>query len=390
MRSLLAFLMLAVLSVAARADSAGPAVLELEAWPGWEELDHAAARASFLDSCPAIERNAVSEEDAWLWACRVMNAGAILGLDARQEFERYFFAARLSGKGRTTAYYIPILEARRGPEGPFTAPLRGVPTDLVVYEEWTEGRKKTVTERRIFRAREDGEHVPYWSRADIEAGKADIAAPVLAWVRPEEKFFLQIQGSGHLRFDDGRMTRAAFGAHNGKAFSSIAGKLVRDGYLPRGRTGNDHIKAWIDSADPEVAQRVMNHNERYIFFRSEPIDGSGVKGALTTPLTGHVSIAVDPAFHRLGTMFLVAPQGNNAPAPRLAVAQDTGGAIKGRLRSDLYFGIGEDAGNAAEVVFHETAWWALIPRGSARERPALTRIAGAADSQTDVEDAPLP
>ncbi len=260
-------------------------------------------------------------------------------------------------RNRFTGYFEPEIEARARPEGRFTEPVPAVPADLV-----RDGPRRTL--QRF----PDGSTRPYPPRARINTD----ALPAIAYARPEDVFFLQIQGSGRLSFPDGRVIRAAFAAHNAQEFRGIANWLYARGEITRGEMGMKGIKAWMASAAPDALREAMNANPRYVFFEAQAINDptEGPKGAMGVPLTAWGSIAVDTRLHALGlpvwveTAFPDADGAADDPLPyrALMVAQDTGGAIQGPVRGDIYFGTGEAAGAQASRVNTPGRMWVLLPR----------------------------
>ena len=203
----------------------------------------------------------------------------------------------------------------------------------------------------------------YAPRDQIEARPPNDA---LAWMRPEDLFFLQIQGSGTLVYPDGRRIKALFAAHNSRTFVGIANPMRQRGLLPANNTSGDAIRAWLAANRGEKADEIMNLNPRYVFFRLAPDDDRDPAGAAGVSLPAGHAIAVDPAYHQMGQFYWI-----DAAAPILAgafpvyqravVALDTGGAIKGPIRADLYIGRGDDAGREAGRVRHELRMYRLIP-----------------------------
>jgi membrane-bound lytic murein transglycosylase A len=214
----------------------------------------------------------------------------------------------------------------------------------------------------------NGTMEPYPVRADI----SEDAAPILAWGNAADVFFLQVQGSGRLLFPDGTQMRAAFAAHNGHPFRSIGAELIRRGALTRDQASADAIKTWMANNGPDATRELINTNPRTVFFKLEPIlsPKEGPKGGQGVPLTAGASLAVDSTLHPYGLPIIV-----DADAPvlsatdaqrqirRLVVTQDTGGAIVGPLRGDLFWGTGAAAGLQAGRVNHSARWWVLLPLG---------------------------
>ncbi len=359
------------------------------ALPGWNTADLRPALEAFRRSCALIlardpgapmaarapQWGVVSE---WSPACGALPP-VPSGEDAEADADaaRAFFAAHFtplraeaadSETGLLTGYYEPELEVRAAPSEEFSAPLHAKPSDLVqvnlgVFDPDLAGRSLTGMVR-------DGALVPYDSRADIAADRA----PVLAWARPVEAFFLQVQGSGRLAFPNGARQRAAFAAHNGRPYRSIGQVLIQRGELTADNASMQNIQAWTQRAGPEAARALFNENPRYVFFAAEAAGDPaiGPRGAQGAPLTAMGSMAVDPGFHAYGAPVWI--EANLPAAPGdwrgqetalLVVAQDTGGAITGPLRGDLFFGTGDDAGARAGVTRAQARWTVLAPHAVA-------------------------
>ena len=325
---------------------------------GWSQEDHLGALQAFREGCGVAKDPALAE------VCRKARADrAADDTEARRFLEVNFRPEPVPGQGLLTAYFAPEYEARMSRSAEFSAPLRGKPTDLVVldlgqFESTFAGKKVT---GRV----EGGQFVPYPDRAAIET---TAESRPLAWMRPEELFFLQIQGSGVLTLPDGRRVRAAFAGSNGKPFVGIANAMRDKGLLPDNNTSGDAIRTWLaDHRGPE-ADAIMRLNPRYVFFQTLPDDGKQAVGAAGVPLPAGRAIAVDPSKHAMGELYWLdasAPKLSGAfPAyRRLAVALDVGGAIKGDARADLYTGTGAAAGAEAGRVRHELRLYRLVPQG---------------------------
>jgi membrane-bound lytic murein transglycosylase A len=206
---------------------------------------------------------------------------------------------------------------------------------------------------------------PYADRTEIEARPTNDA---LAWMRPEDLFFLQIQGSGVLTFEDGARAKALYAANNGRPFVPIAGEMRRQGLLPADGVSAEAIRGWLAAHRGPEAQALMSLNPRYAFFRLAPDDGREPAGAAGVPLPPGRAAAVDTLYHPLGELLWI-----DAEAPTLAgafptyrrivTALDVGGAIKGRVRADLYLGSGDAAGREAGRIRHTLRLFRLVPRG---------------------------
>jgi membrane-bound lytic murein transglycosylase A len=284
---------------------------------------------------------------------------------ARAFLERDFapFAATDNdqAEGLFTGYYEPELRGARTAGGRYTVPLYGRPADLVTVDLGlfrTEWKGQRITGQLA-----SGALRPYPTRAEIEAG-AMKAAPEIVWVDdPVDAFFLQVQGSGRVLFDDGAMMRVGYAAQNGHPYVAIGRELIARGALTRETVSMQSIRAWL-MANPGEAATVMNLNPSYVFFRT--LDGEGPLGSEGVPLTPGRSLAVDRAFLAMGLpVWLDAedPLDPSVRVRRLMVAQDTGGAIKGPVRGDVFWGHGADAAERAGRMRSRGRYWVLLPRG---------------------------
>jgi membrane-bound lytic murein transglycosylase A len=309
-------------------DARSPAKL-----PGWANEDHLAALHAWQVSCPILTRPADKAACAAAQAIAVDDEGI-----ARRYFENNFTVEPLADPGLLTAYFSPEYEARDAPDDVYRMPVRSPPADLRLGK-------------------------PYAARAAIEARPPNDA---IAWMKPEDLFFLQIQGSGTLLFPDGRKMKAVFAAHNGLTFKGIANPMRDRGLLPGNDTSGDAIRGWLaDHRGPE-ANAIMRLNPRYVFFTLAPDDGAEPVGAAGIALPPGHAVAVDPAAHTLGELIWI-----DAASPilsgafpsyqRLVVALDTGGAIKGQVRADLYMGRGAAAGAEAGRVRHSLRMYRIVP-----------------------------
>lgn len=273
-----------------------------------------------------------------------------------------------SQQGLVTGYYEPILRGRRTISSGYRVPVYGVPQDLIVVD--LADLHPELRHLRL-RGRLEGRRLlPYWSRAEIErralgaGGEAPSKPPVLAWVEdPVELFFLQVQGSGQIELDSGERIRLGYADQNGHPYRSLGRYLVNNAELPLEQASMQGIKAWARTNPAKLAD-ALNANPSYVFFRL--LDSAeGPFGALGVALTPGYSIAVDPRFVPLGAPVFLATTMPNSPESleRLVVAQDTGGAIRGALRGDLFWGSGESAGALAGRMRQSGRMWLLWPRG---------------------------
>jgi len=212
--------------------------------------------------------------------------------------------------------------------------------------------------------------IPYYSRADIVAREREHADRVLLWVDDAvELFFLQIQGSGRVKLPDGRMVRLSYADQNGHPYQSVGRVLIERGELKPEQASMQGIQAWA-RANPDKLDELLNTNPSYVFFREVPAkanDHEGPPGALGVPLSAERSIAVDPRHVPLGApVYLSTTQPNSSrPLRRLMLAQDTGGAIRGVVRADFFWGFGPDAGSQAGRMKQQGQMWVLLPPGAA-------------------------
>ncbi|MEL6473675.1 MAG: MltA domain-containing protein [Pseudomonadota bacterium] len=349
---------------------------DFEALPGWRAAAMAPGVTAFARSCGVIVKRpdeALLSNAApwagtiadWRRTCEAMTS-IVDEASARTMMEILFRPVEIivpEGKPRFTGYFEPSIEASAVPVGAFTAPVPGPPDDLVQI-----GGKP---HQRL----QNGSTQPYPPRAKISPQN------ILGYAHPADVFFLQIQGSGRLIFPDGRTIRAAYHAHNGQPFRSTANWLMRSGKITRGEASMQGIRAWMDRVSPSEATEAMNANPRYVFFEARP-EGDpalGPNGAQGVPLTPFGSLAVDTDLHPLGIPMFVqttAP-GLGGDWSGLMIAQDTGGAINGPVRGDIYFGTGDEAGQRAGTMNAPGRKWVLLPRSVAA---ALQRADGAAPS----------
>jgi len=329
--------------------------------PGWDQEDHLAAFDAWLQGCGVSRERAAAVQCERAMEIRRLSKPVTPAM-ARRFFETGFtvVAARTAdgGPGLLTSYFAPEYAARHAPDATFDMPVLARPADL-------ERANGGVVQRRA-----DGSSGPYPERAAIEARSAAGAPPsaVLAWMRAEDLFFLQIQGSGYLTFEDGQQARAAYAADNGRPFTGIARPMEQQGLLPRNGTSGDAIRAWLAAHRGPEARAITALNPRYIFFDLQPDDGGNPAGAAGVPLPARRAIAVDPSAWKYGDLVWIDADAGNLPGARagyrgLVMALDTGSAIRGPVRADFYMGRGEAAGAEAGAVRHPLRMWRLAPRG---------------------------
>ena len=312
---------------------------------GWASEDHLSAFNAWVDGCGAARDAAARVQCDRAMQIRRTSRPVTPSM-ARAFFETGFtvVAARTEdgSPGLLTAYFAPEYQARRRPDATFDAPVLARPAG------WSRGQ--TLPERAAIEA-----------APQVVSGQAP-----LAWMRAEDLFFMQIQGSGYLTFEDGSKARASYAADNGRTFVGIARPMAQQGLLPANGTSGEAIRAWLAAHRGAEARRVMALNPRYIFFAMDPDDGGDPNGAAGIALPARRAIAIDPAHWRYGDLVWISADGGNLAGARasyqgLVVALDTGSAIRGPVRADLYMGRGEAAGEEAGAVRHPLRMWRLVP-----------------------------
>ena len=382
-----------LLALAACTAPPGPTVpprLDLQptdfaALEGWGDDEQGAALAAFVRSCVSLAGAPDDRPVAPLggtvadWRGPCAAAGRVAAGDdslARDFFEAWFTPLRASDQGEDrglfTGYYEPLLHGARQPGGTYTVPIHGLPSALVRVDL---GRfAADLAGRRIVGRVVDGALEPLPDRAAIATGALAGAAPVIAWVDdPVDAFFLHVQGSGRIALAGGGMLRVGYAGKNGHAYVSIGRALIERGALARADVSLQSIRAWL-AANPGEAAAVLALNPSYVFFRE--LHGEGPLGAQGVPLTPGRSLAVDRRFLPLGAplwLDVMAPASDPAAADRrlrrLVIAQDTGGAIRGPLRGDLFWGFGAEAESVAGRMKHPGGYVLLLPNPVAERLP---------------------
>ncbi|MCC1492443.1 murein transglycosylase A [Cognatishimia sp. F0-27] len=292
------------------------AILDFSDLSGWQDDDHAAALTVFRNTCGDMR------DPHWQTLCAV--AGDVT--DARAFFELFFRPVMITdGKdGLFTGYFEPELNGSPVPTTRYRYPVYEMPREARQTRPW-------MTRRGI-----------------LTSGVMDGLGLEIAWVDdPVELFFLQIQGSGRIRYPDGSYIRVGYGGSNGHPYSSIGQELVRRGVYEPHQVSAQVIQNWV-RRNPIEGEELLLTNDSYVFFRevSEVPADRGPLGAMNRSITTMRSIAIDPAYTPLGAPVWIEKQGEN-PLSRLMIAQDTGSAIKGAQRADIFIGTGDEAGRIA-------------------------------------------
>jgi len=343
--------------------------LQLANWsdlPGWASDDLDAAWPAFLQSCRGMASK--PHGPAWKRVCEL--AKAHNGKNARQFFEtnlkpHAILAADGNANGLVTGYYEPLLRGSRTQTSSFAQAVRGVPDDLLTID--LSAIFPELKDKRVRGRLEGNKVVPYWSRAEIGARGDKVPSRTLLYTDDAvELFFLQVQGSGRVKMPDGSMVRLNYGDQNGHPYQSIGKVLIERGELKLEEASMQGIQAWA-RANPARLNDLLNANPSYVFFREMPNSADGPQGALGVPLVAERSIAVDPRSVPLGApVFLATTRPNsNQAMNRLVMAQDTGGAIKGAVRADFFWGFGKEAGELAGRMKQAGKMWVLLPAEAA-------------------------
>jgi membrane-bound lytic murein transglycosylase A len=334
--------------------------------PDWDRGRQSEALIAFRRSCrkltsmpgeaPVGPPGVAGQASDWLAACRSAN---IVGMDeddsARLFFQHLFRPYRLSDsndgdEGLLTGYYLPRVKGSREHLPGYDVPLYRRPPDLVSADDGRLGRMK------------GGRFQPYYTRAEIDAGALAGRGLEIVWLAsPIDAFFVSIQGSAEISLADGGRMRLGVAASNGQPYTAVGRMLVARGEMKMGEVSMQSITAWM-LAHPDQAQGLMQSNSRYIFFQEVP--GEGPMGAEGVVLTAGRSLAIDPDYLPYGApVFLDSYDAKGTPWRRLMLAQDTGAAIKGPLRGDVYWGDGEVAEQTAGAMKSPGRFYLLLPIG---------------------------
>jgi len=363
-RTLLTLVFVAGLAGCASWFAPPPGVGREVAWsklPGWEKDQHAAAWPALRKNCEKLAARDTVWENICL-AARTLEAPN--DTSARTFFETHFRAHRAnpeSGReGLITGYYEPVLNGSKTRNDQYRWPLYRRPDNLLTIDL---ASLYPELKGRPVRGRLEGNRVvPYYSRAEIGNGKNPLAGNELLWVEdPVELFILQVQGSGRVRLPDGSQVAVGYADQNGHPYRSLGGRLIELGALTREEVTLTRIRDWL-AAHPEETGALLNANPSYIFFTQRDATLEGPLGSLGVALTPERSVAVDPAYIRLGLpVWLDAELPDGRPLQRLVFAQDTGGSIKGAVRADLFLGQGAEAGRLAGEMKQRGQMYVLLP-----------------------------
>jgi membrane-bound lytic murein transglycosylase A len=324
----------------------------VEAWPAW------------LKSCTTLIKRA-----QWQEACQVAiemkkpNNATIV--DYLSTYFDVYSTQNEDGTntGVITGYYQPLLKGSRNKSDQYPYPLYREPEDLITVE--LADAYPELKFKRVRGKLEGKKLVPYSTRAEIDTNPPPLAGSEILWIDDIiDVFFLQIQGSGVVQLDDGEQVQVGYANQNGHSYQSIGRLLVERGELTLDKASMQGIKNWARSHLDQL-QELLNSNPSYVFFRELPAGLPGPLGALGVPITAERSVAIDRQFIPLGApIFLSTTEPNSSePLKRLMLAQDTGGAIKGGVRADFFWGAGDQAGAEAGAMKQQGKIWVLLPKG---------------------------
>jgi len=351
---------------------------------GWSQDDHLQAYKAFRTSCkpisaqhnlPADPKGAdskalgISLRDP----CRAAKALDISdGARVRVFFEEHFLPLRISrlgeGEGFVTGYYEPVIDGSRTQTDVYTVPVYRRPSNLFV-RGFKQDAVSLPNKGQVFRKIGRRKLVPYYDRAEIEDGAIAGRGLEICWLKNQtDLLFTQIQGSARVRLEDGSTIRINYDAHNGYPYMAVGRILIDRNIIPKDQMSMQKIREWMEQ-NPDGAKELRRQNRSYVFFREVQLsDKDEAVGAQGVPLTPGRSIAVDKALHVYGTPFFIEgelpieSEQSKTPFRRLMIAQDTGSAIVGPARADLYFGAGADAGRVSGRLRHNMRFVVLVPK----------------------------
>jgi membrane-bound lytic murein transglycosylase A len=330
---------------------------------GFAQDNLVAAWGGLLQSCGVLKK-----QDSWRPACEAAETLSSPDSEAiRVYLRQYFLPYQItnvdgSATGLITGYYEPLMRGSRTKSERYRYPLYARPDDLITVE--LNGLYPELAGRRL-RGRVNGTRLePYYSRGEIEVTSSPLAGKELLWAEDIiDLFFLQIQGSGMFKLEGGEQVHIGYADQNGQPYQSIGKLLIERGELTADKASMQGIKEWA-RRNLDKVRDLLNSNPSYVFFRELPSGLSGPLGALGVPLAAERSVAIDPRYIPLGApIFLSTTYPNSRKLlQRLMLAQDTGGAIKGAVRADFFWGAGMDAGRQAGAMKQQGKIWVLLPK----------------------------
>jgi membrane-bound lytic murein transglycosylase A len=348
--------------------------------PGWNDDDQLAAYQTFRASCKSIAAQHDAPPDSKALGaslrepCRAARATEISdGAKARAFFEDNFVPLQISRLGEdagfVTGYYEPIIEGSRVQTDVYNVPVYRRPSNLFM-RGYSQASPDLPNKGQVFRKIGRRKLVPYYDRGQIEDGILAGRGIEICWLKDQtDLLFTQIQGSARVHLPDGSTLRINYDSYNGYPYTAVGRVLVERGIFTREEMSMQKIREWME-ANPDGAKDLRRQNRSYVFFRELQLsDKDEAIGAQGIPLTPGRSIAVDKSLHVYGTPFFIAgelpieSERSKTPFRKLMIAQDTGSAIVGPARADLYFGAGPDAGKIAGRLKSNMRFVMLVPKG---------------------------
>lgn len=330
---------------------------------GFKQDDLSQAWAAWQFSCSTLKNR-----PQWQLACDASSKMTKPNsLAVQTYFKQYFNVFQVtnldgSDTGLITGYYQPVLKGSRFKSSKYPYPLYSRPDDLIAVE--LASLYPELANKRIRGRLTENKLIPYYSRAEIEQAPSPLSGKELIWVDDIiDLFFLQIQGSGIIQLESGEQVPVGYADQNGHSYQSIGRLLIERGELTLDKASMQGIKDWARNNLDKLAE-LLNNNPSYVFFRELPTGLPGPIGALGVPILAERSVAIDPKHIPLGApLFLSTTYPNSQkPLKRMMIAQDTGGAIKGGVRADFYWGAGHQAGRQAGAMKQRGKIWVLLPK----------------------------
>jgi membrane-bound lytic murein transglycosylase A len=348
--------------------------------PGWDKAEFKKSLLTFQASCRVFmkqdPKSLVGTDKIslqviyWLPICHeALNINSIAEQDAKLFFEKWFSPVEFYDgkpvKGLFTGYYMPLVKGSYTKSDEFTVPIYEVPNNMITVDL---GLFSPKLKKRIVIGRVEGKQLlPYYTREEINKGALKNHARVLAWIHsPIDRLFLEIQGSAIVELEDGKSIYINYDAQNGAPYTAIAGVLIKKGVMTKHNASMQAIKKYLE-AHPEQMDKVLNQNKSFVFFRKLSLEAAlGSQGVALTP--GY-SMAIDRNWIPMGAPLWLSTTRPDIQNPnkskamqRLMIAQDTGGAIRGKVRGDVYWGGGDKATQIAGHMKNEGHYWILLPR----------------------------
>ena len=327
-----------------------------ESLPNWSDENYEEALNSFINSCKTTRTRKI-----YNGLCEK----AELNVDAKEFLEREFAPYEINTQngeknGLLTGYYEPHLRGSLEKVEPYIHPIYKTPDDLIVVD-----LSSIYPDLKNYRLRGklDGNRlVPYYTRA--QSADENLSAEVICYTDSKiDLFFLEVQGSGRVTLDNGETIFIGFDNQNGHKYKSIGRYLVKEGEIPLEKISLQTIKAWL-LENPSRVDEVLNYNESVVYFRQRDRAASG---SLGLELTANRSIAVDRRYIPLGSMLYLNADIQTNSVSRVVLAQDTGGAIKGAIRADMFLGFGDSAMEIAGELKSPLKLWILLPKNETKE-----------------------